>query len=381
MASRAAWREVDVLRITVDALQQRLPPGWRATVEPDSRVAPDQGVDALVTLAAPGGAQVTVLVECKIGVVTRDLPGLVEQLRQAGGAVDGPTVPLIATRYLSASVRDWLDRNGISYSDATGNLRLAVASPGAYLFMMDRGADQDPWRGPGRPRGTLKGAPAARVVRALADLYTPIPISTLIREARSSTGVTYRVLDFLEKEALVTRGTRGLITEVRWRPLLERWSRDYSFPQDNTVSQYLQPRGVPALLSDLPTLGRRMNYAVTGSLAAQQWAPYAPARLATVFVEDVTEAARGIGLRSTDRGANVLLAAPGSDVVFDRTQEIDGVRYAAPSQVATDLLTGPGRNPSEGQELLNWMESDEPAWRQLPGRGAERADGRLRSPA
>jgi len=59
----------------------------------------------------------------------------------------------------------------------------------------------------------------------------------------------------------------------------------------------------------------------------------------------------------------VLLAAPVSDVVFDRSSTLDGVVYAAPSQVAVDLLTGPGRNPSEGQELLEWMKSNEPAWR------------------
>ena len=58
-----------------------------------------------------------------------------------------------------------------------------------------------------------------------------------------------------------------------------------------------------------------------------------------------------------------LVAAPASSVVFDRGSDVDGVRYAAPSQVAVDLLTGPGRNPAEGQALLDWMESDESAWR------------------
>ena len=36
---------------------------------------------------------------------------------------------------------------------------------------------------------------------------------------------------------------------------------------------------------------------------------------------------------------------------------------AAPSQVAVDLLTGPGRNPAEGQALLDWMENHECTWR------------------
>jgi hypothetical protein len=106
-----------------------------------------------------------------------------------------------------------------------------------------------------------------------------------------------------------------------------------------------------------------LRYAVTGSLAAQRWADYADPRLATVYVDDVPAAAEQLGLREVDSGANVLLAAPASAVVFDRSSDLDGVRYAAPSQVAVDLLTGPGRSPAEGQALLDWMESNEPAWR------------------
>jgi len=33
--------------------------------------------------------------------------------------------------------------------------------------------------------------------------------------------------------------------------------------------------------------------------------------------------------------------------------------YAAPSQVAVDLLTNPGRGPAEGEELIDWMRSHE----------------------
>jgi HicA toxin of bacterial toxin-antitoxin, len=43
-----------------------------------------------------------------------------------------------------------------------------------------------------------------------------------------------------------------------------------------------------------------------------------------------------------DSSANVLLAATDYDVVFERRVTFDGVKYAAPSQTAIDLLTGPG---------------------------------------
>jgi hypothetical protein len=43
--------------------------------------------------------------------------------------------------------------------------------------------------------------------------------------------------------------------------------------------------------------------------------------------------------------------------------EADGISYVAPSQAVADLLTGPGRNPSEAEALLDWMRKNEDAWR------------------
>lgn len=363
MVPEALARGTDVLRRAVSLLQDRLPPAWTTTVSlafdvpgPRSRRA-----DALIELRGPGTAGVRLLAEFKPRTVTRDLPAVVEHLRGLQAGIPFPTVPLVVSRYLSESVRRWLDDRGISHLDATGNLRVLSSDPVVYL--RDRGADQDPWRLPGRPRGTLKGPPAARVVRALADLRAPLPISVLVARSGASTGAAYRVLEFLEEEALITRGARGLVETVRWRPMLERWSQDYSFQQDSTVVRYLEPRGVTALLTKLAKLTEPIGYAVTGSLAARRLAPYADARLAMVYASDLAAFADTLGLREVDAGANVLLGTPASDVVFDRTTVVDGVVYAAASQVAVDLLTGSGRNPAEGQELLTWMENNEPDWR------------------
>lgn len=349
-----------MLRRTVSLLQERLPAGWTAIASYDVPGAGRRRIDAVVDLAAPGRSRVRLVVELKRAVVRRDLPAVVEQLETARASVPDPTVLVLVSRYLSASVRDWLDEHDVSYIDATGNLRLVSRDPAIYL--RDRGADRDPWRGPGRPTGTLRGEPAARVVRALADFCPPLPVTTLVKRSGTSTGATYRVLAFLEQEALLTRSARGVIEQVLWRRLLERWSEDYGFQRDNAVSRFVQPRGLPALLTGLAA-APELTYAVTGSLAAERWAAYADPRLATMYVNDVAAAAELLGLREVDSGANVLLAAPGTQAVFDRTSEFDGVVYAAPSQVAVDLLTGPGRNPAEGTALLDWMEADERAWR------------------
>lgn len=200
-----------------------MPPKWTATPSYEVRRG-DQQIDALIELKSPSEETVTLILECRRSLVTRDLPGLREQLELAPALISPPTILMVVSRYLSPPVRRWLEDKGLSYLDVTGNLRLASTKPA--VFLRDRGADRDPWRGPGRPRGTLKGVPAARVVRALVDFFPPVSAPALVKRARASTGATYRALDFLDEEALITRTGRG-VESVLWRPLLERWSEDY----------------------------------------------------------------------------------------------------------------------------------------------------------
>jgi hypothetical protein len=138
--------------------------------------------------------------------------------------------------------------------------------------------------------------------------------------------------------------------------------RDYGFAQSNTVATFLEPRGLATLTARLVG-GAELDYVLTGSLAAERFSAYAPARLAMLYVRDIASAAALLELRETTAGANVALAAGDYGVVFERTIVVDGLRLAAASQVAVDLLTGPGRNPSEAVALLEWMEQSEPAWR------------------
>lgn len=354
-------RERDVLRGAVEQLRERLPPTWTLDISSEPR-GRDPRVDAELRLSAPDGGEVTVLVEAKRLLNTRDVPVALDALRSAAArrGTDDDPVLLLAARYLAPATRERIEASGAGYVDLTGNLQLANDRPA--LLIRDRGADRDPWRGPGRPRGTLKGPPAARVVRALTDFAPPYTVPELAARAGASTGATYRVVEFLEEQELLDRQPRGPITGVRWRGLLERWSRDYGFAQSNTVATFLEPRGLTALtdrLRERPEL----DYVLTGSLAAERVASYAPARLAMLYVRDIAAAAKLLELRPTESGANVALAAGDYDIAFERDQTVNGLRFAALSQVVVDLLTGPGRNPSEATALLDWMASDESAWR------------------
>ena len=74
--------------------------------------------------------------------------------------------------------------------------------------------------------------------------------------------------------------------------------------------------------------------------------------------------AADLALTPTDSGTNVLLVEPFSPVLMQRTEARDGLRCAALSQVAADLLASPGRGPAEGDALVAWMRENEDAWRQ-----------------
>lgn len=355
--AEAPSSEVDILRTCTSLLRNRLPGDWRVSVQQEQV---DRAIDAVLTVTAPSGETVRYLVEAKRLLIRRDVPTVSERLRQTLKRERDNTEAMVMSRYLAPSIREALRQEDMSFIDATSNMLVQSSRP--TLFVRDRGADKDPWRGPGRPRGTLAGEPAARIVRTIVETRGPWSARDLVEASGASTGATYRVLEFLQEEGLVDKTADGY-TVKDWPNLLRRWSRDYGFLSTNRTATFIEPRGVDALLRKAAN-SQYAQYAVTGSTAAAQWAPYAPARAAMIYVDDAGQAADEWGLRQTDKGSNVILAEPKYDVVFSGTSINDqGNVIVAPAQAAVDLLTGPGRNPSEGEELISWMELNEPVWR------------------
>jgi hypothetical protein len=102
---------------------------------------------------------------------------------------------------------------------------------------------------------------------------------------------------------------------------------------------------------------------VSGSWAASQFAPIAPTRILLCYADDVPKLGGELDLRPADAGSNVALVRPLDPVVYERTRKRKGVIVAAPSQVAVDLMTSPGRGPNEAEALIEWMAKHENAWR------------------
>jgi hypothetical protein len=346
-------REVELLRGLYSYVRNRLPTSWDVHLLQEN--APNKGYDALLTISSPDGARASFIIEAKTRIEPRDVSYLVSRLRQA--LLPGAS-PLLVAPFLGPRTRELLDQDAISYADATGNVRLVLNEPPVYIERM--GAERNPWR-EHRALHSLRGAAAGRAVRALCDFLPPYTLSDLAARSRTSPASISRVIGLLEHEALVTRGSFGEVTGVKWRDLIKRWTQDYGLTTSNATWTYLEPRGLDSLLQKLKAA--TWPYAVTGSLNAMEFAPIAPPRLAVVYVQDHEHTAEHLSLRRAERGANVMLVQPFDTVVFDRITKQGDVTYAAVSQAAADLLTSPGRGPQEGEELLQWMEVHEYVWR------------------
>ncbi|MCY3734954.1 MAG: hypothetical protein OXG13_01055 [Gemmatimonadaceae bacterium] len=266
---------------------------------------------------------------------------------------------MVVAPFLGPSARERLAEAGISYADATGNIRFVTNRPAA--FIETQGAVRNPWRETVRLR-SLQGRRSGRVVRAFLDYRPPFGTRELATLTGNAPASISRVADLLDRDGILERkAPRKAIVSVEWERLLRRWAIDYEFSNANRMIPCLEPRGLQRLFDKLRDAD--FTYAVTGSFAAVRYAPIAEPRVATVYAANPEEAVRRLGLRPADTGANVLVGQPFDPVVFDRTEYADGITYARVTQVVPDLMTGPGRGPAEAESLVEWMRSKEELWR------------------
>ena len=334
-----------------------MPPGW--TISSERALHADRlAVDLVFNVTSPAGETARLAVEIKSRVEPRGLPELAGRIREATREELPGAVPVLAAAYLSPRARGLLRELDVGYIDTTGNIRITASTPG--LFISSDGDDKDPW-----PRRdvlqSLRGRGAASAVRAIVDVAPPFGVRELAEVTGIPAPTLSRVVRLLEREGVLTRQSRGRVEAVDWQGAIRRWAEDYDQAGSNTATAFLEPRGLAAIIGKLQAAP--VTYAATGAFAAQRFDPVAPARAATLYVTDAVGAAESLGMRETDAGANVVLLEPFDRVVFDRTVERDGLRCVAPSQLAVDLLTGPGREPSQGEQMLSWMEQNKDAWR------------------
>ena len=341
-----------LLTVAVETLRRSLPDCWQVELTCSPQTGPSP-VDGQITIVAPDTDRASFAVEIEDKLDPSDVPSVVARVSRRGG------IPLAVAPFLSPRSRADLTKRGVNYVDATGNVRVKLDRP--VVFLSIAGAERDPASvRRDVPLRSLRGAAAARIVRALCDFRPPYGVSRLTELADVASSSVTRVLQLLEREQVVARGRYGLVESVDWQRLLSVWTESYSVVKTNRTVAYLDPRGLDTFLPRLAGAG--VEHAVTGSLAAARVTQAAPPRLITTFVRDSVGAAERLGLRPPGRTPNVLLVVPSDRVVFARATVEAGVTYAAFSQVAADLMTSPGRGPAEAAELIRWLGEHEDAW-------------------
>lgn len=281
-------------------------------------------------------------------------------LRSNGGSGARPEV--VAARYLSPEVRRRLTDAGIGFVDSTGNIQLSLTEPGLFIKVSGAERDPSPRR---RPSRTLAGAKAGRIVRALCKSPNSWGVRELADSTDTNAGYVSRLLRFLDREALVEREARRSVSVSDWQRLLRRWAVAAPLESRGTIERCIAPRGVTSVLDKLGT--SKLAHAVSGSFSSSRIAPIAPARLLLLYVKDSETARSRLDMRPTDVGSNVFLIEPKDEHVFEEGQPDDkGVCWASVVQVAADLLTSPGRGPSEAEALMDWMQRNEKRWRTEP---------------
>jgi hypothetical protein len=373
----------------LELLRSYLPPEWEvrvmtpdnvAVAGPDLLPARPAYLDSVVEVS-DGSSLGRLMVEAKTTFGPRDVDTLLGGINRTLRRLTSAGVLVIAPS-LSARTRELLASSGINYLDLNGNVRLQLSRPGLFV---ERTATAKASRDQHTSAfAGLRGPRAGRLVRALVDASGPWTVRELAETAELSPGYVSKLLEGLEQEALVKRGRRGVVEQVDWSALLRVWAQNYSVLKSNTVGGFIARHGPLSILHALVEAIGLPRWAVTGSYGAVTLAPVAAPSMLMLYTPAGAELSGRLDqlLLPAEESADVVIVEPADEVVFKRTWTarfvdrrnvvqtdepglwpLGRVPVVAPSQLAVDCLSGPGRMPAEGEALLKWMQGNEHLWR------------------
>ena len=269
---------------------------------------------------------------------------------------DEPAV--VAAPWISPRTRQLLTDQGVGYVDDTGNTVIELQRPG--LVIRTDGAQRDPNPEPSKGP-TLRGPRAWSLLRTIAEVAPPYRVQDLADVMDIDAGYISRVLAVLADELLIERASRGPVTSVDWEGVLRKLTMSYSLFGSNDTSTWVSANGPEQFIADVASkkVGR---WALSGSFAARAIAPVTAPQQAVIHTDDPERLAEAGHLLPATSGANVVLAVPYDPIVFTRSRTDTGVPLVSVAQVAMDALTGPGRMPSEGEAVLDWMRRNTTKW-------------------
>lgn len=360
MSAKGAQKGIYLVDQAISWIGSRIPDDWALAQRDlggpegsDSSVA-----DAAIEIKGPQ-SYTTLAVAAREEFEPRDVAALTSGVARTIRALNS-TPLLVVAPWLSARTRELLAAERINYVDLTGNAQIKLSNPALYLSSEGKARNPAPVE---RGVAKLRGRKAARLIRLLADVRPPYGVGQVAAATGLAQGYVSRLLDALDREALIERSARGGVAEVDVAALLRRWARSYEVLTANEASLFVAPRGAVGTMERFGTIESGSRIVVTGSFAAVRLAPVAAPVFLMAYCDDHEAIASELDLLPADEGANVALLRPFDPVVRAGAAVEGGVRFAAASQVAADCLTGIGRMPAEGEAVLRWIVADEPSRR------------------
>jgi hypothetical protein len=306
------------------------------------------------------GKSTILLVEAKNSVFPRDARETIWQLRKLQTALQEAegitgTLPMIASRTLSAGAKDFLRSENVGYYEEGGSLYLA--SPDLYIFL-----EKPPSKQATQSQRSLFSGRRSQVLLAL--LQHPDEwhgVNELAKMAFASTATVSQVLVELEKREWVGTRGRGPHKERRLletRSLLDAWVKHVA----DVPKQQSRRFFVPALKSEelLQRIHqvcdvRNIAYEITGEWAAQIYSPFlssiAQVQCRVPADHSAANLVAELNAREVSEGSNLALLETKSNADFLFRELQRGVWLANPIIVYLDLLKSGGRAKEMAEHL------------------------------
>ena len=356
----------DLLDRGLNQLRDAVGPRWKIETVGANReqdYSNYSGSDLLIQISDPSNSIGQVLVECKLSLSPTEASKVLEvQRRTLRNIYSGEYAALVISTWLSPRAREILEARNIGYVDLTGNINFRLERPG--LVIITQGAQEDPKPGQPGTQRRLSGQKALRLIRLLTDVVPPYRTTELAEATGLSAGYVSRLLDVMQRQALIVRKGR-LITQVDWPALIRARASESELLDLDSISA-IASNGIPDALDMISQNSKLFGkIAVTGSYAMGPVPSITIGGQLIFYVDQSYNPQRlidDLGLLPAQNG-DVILLTPGDPVVFERMRVYSNIPLVELSQLAIDCLSGPGRMPADGEEVLRFMIENEPSWR------------------
>jgi hypothetical protein len=331
-------------------------------LKPDAtvhRVAASREADLLIR-----SRTARIVVEWKAVGDASAVAGAIRQLsafRRATRLRSKMAVPIVAVPFMGETGRRLCAEAGVSWIDLSGNAW--IDAPGARIRIL---GNPNRFASRGRPANVF--APrSSRVVRALLmEPARALSQADLVSASGVDKGRVSRLIRRLSAMGLIEQTDADRTVRISQPAVaLDGWHDAYDFWKHDVRQGHVAARSPEELIARIAkaSTAHPHPWALTGLAAAWWLTRSAMFRLTTLFVGERPSAAwlSAIGFREDARGANVWIARPGDDAVFNGARLVKGVPCVHPLQAYLDLKAQPERAQEAAVELrkklLDWSKA------------------------